>query len=170
MRLFVAVWPPAEVVAALHELPRPAGDGGGVRWTTPDQWHVTLRFLGSVDDDDVGEVRDALSSISMPSARVDLGPATKRLGKDVLMLPVHGLDDLAHEVVRVTEDIVPAEERHFTGHLTVARARSRGALSRSLEGVALSASWTATSFSLVRSQTKPTGAVYTDVEQYPLSS
>ena len=167
MRLFVAVWPPDDVIAALHDLPRP--ETGGVRWSTPDQWHVTLRFLGSVDDDDVGDVRDALSSIAMPPAPVRLGPATKRLGKDVLMLPVRGLDDLAHEVVRVTDEIVPAEERHFTGHLTVARARSRGSMPRSVEGVPLDASWTATSFSLVRSQTKPSGAVYTDVEQYPLA-
>ena len=169
MRLFVAVWPPPDVLAAIQDLPRPVVDGGGVRWSTPDQWHVTLRFLGNVDDGDVDEVRDALSSISMPAATVQVGPASKRLGKDVLVLPVHGLDDLAHEVVRVTEDIVPAEERHFTGHLTLARARSRGALSKSLEGTACSVAWTATSFSLVRSQTKPTGAVYTDIEQYPLS-
>jgi 2'-5' RNA ligase len=167
VRLFVAVWPPDDVIAALHALPRP--ETGGVRWSTPDQWHVTLRFLGNVDDDDVADVRDALSSVSLPSASVRVGPATKRLGKDVLMLPVHGLEDLAHEVVRVTEDIVPAEERHFTGHLTVARARSRGAMPRSVEGTPLDASWTASSFSLVRSQTKPSGAVYTDIDRYPLT-
>ena len=167
MRLFVAVWPPDDVVAALHDLPRP--EVGGVRWSTPEQWHVTLRFLGKVDDDDVADVRDALSSVSMPTAAVRVGPATKRLGKEVLVLPVHGLDDLAHEVVRVTEDIVPAEERHFTGHLTVARVRSRGAMPRSVEGATLDTSWTATSFSLVRSQTKPSGALYTDIERYPLA-
>ena len=48
MRLFVAVWPPVDVVERLSELPRPAVDG--VRWTTPDQWHVTIRFLGEVAD------------------------------------------------------------------------------------------------------------------------
>ena len=164
-RLFVAVWPPDDVLGQLRALPRP--DTPSVRWSTEDQWHVTLRFLGNVDD--VDEVRDALASIELPAAPVRVGPATKRLGNGVLMVPVHGVDDLAHEVLRVTDEIVPNEERHFTGHLTVARAKSRGAIPRSLEGTPLEASWTATSFALVRSQTKPSGAVYTDVETYSLT-
>jgi 2'-5' RNA ligase len=165
MRLFVAVWPPGDVLERLRALPRP--DTPGVRWSTEDQWHVTLRFLGQVDD--VQDVRDALGSIALPAVAVTAGPATKRLGNGILMLPVHGLDELAHEVVRVTEEIVPAEERHFSGHLTVARARSRGAIPKALEGAPFDASWPATSFALVRSQTKPSGAVYTDVETYPLA-
>jgi 2'-5' RNA ligase len=163
-RLFVAVWPPDDVVAALRALPRP--DTPGVRWTTEDQWHVTLRFLGRIDAEQ--DVRDALAAVDQPPAAVRVGPATRRLGNGVLMVPVDGLDDLAHEVLRLTDEFVPAEERHFTGHLTVARARSRGAIPKGLERSPFEASWTATSFALVRSQTKPTGAVYTEVETYPL--
>lgn len=165
MRLFVAVWPPADVLDQLRALPRP--DTPGVRWSTEDQWHVTLRFLGQVDA--VQDVQDALASIELPAPEVTVGPATKRLGNGILMLPVHGLDDLAHEVLRVTDEIVPAEERHFTGHLTVARAKSRGAIPKSLEGSPFEASWKAPSFSLVRSQTKPSGAVYSDIETYSLT-
>ncbi len=164
MRLFVAAWPPSDVVEQLRTRPRP--DTPGVRWSTEDQWHVTLRFLGRVED--VQDVRDALATIELPAAEVSVGPATKRLGNGILMLPVHGLDAVAHEVLRVTDEIVPAEERHFTGHLTVARAKSRGAIPKSLEGTPFEARWTATSFALVRSQTKPSGAVYDDVETYPL--
>ena len=160
----MAVWPPDDVVEQLRDLPRP--DTPSVRWSTEEQWHVTLRFLGNVDD--VDEVRDALATIELPAAQVRMGPATKRLGNGVLMLPVHGVEDLAHEVLRVTDEIVPAVEHHFTGHLTVARAKSRGAIPKSIEGIELEATWTATSFALVRSQTKPSGAVYTDVETYSL--
>ena len=46
-RLFVAVWPPPEVLDVLAALPRT--ERPGVRWTTRDQWHVTLRFLGMAD-------------------------------------------------------------------------------------------------------------------------
>src|ERR1700674_5370013 len=46
MRLFVAVWLPAPVLAQLDDLARP--EMAGVRWTTIDQWHVTLRFLGEL--------------------------------------------------------------------------------------------------------------------------
>ena len=161
MRLFVAVWPPPEVVAALEALPHP--DHGDVRWTTPDQWHVTLRFLGSVPDDAVGHVVSSLEAVSHDAVDVTVGPATKRLGAGVLMLPVSGLDSLAAALPF-------PEDRPFTGHLTLARARDRRTrMSPALSGVPFSASWRATSFALVRSQTKPTGAVYDDVATFPLA-
>lgn len=157
MRLFVAVWPPDDVVAALQALPRPESDG--VRWSTPPQWHVTLRFLGNVPD--VAGVVDALAEVQQPAVDVEVGPATKKLGPSVLMVPVRGLDALA-------ASLPFALDRPFDGHLTVARARSRRQVPRSLEGIPFEASWRATSFALVRSQTKPDGAVYDDVETFPL--
>ena len=154
VRLFVAVWPPAPVVDALGELSRPIDRD--VRWTTPEQWHVTLRFLGSVED--VSGVRSALRDVSWSPSQVDVGPATTRLGPSVLVLPVRGLDALARAL--------PFElEEPYVGHLTLARAR-RGRIPSSLTGVPFEASWIASSFSLVRSTTKPSGAVYDDVEAY----
>ena len=58
MRLFVAVWPPYEVVNSIAALERPPLPG--LRWTTPDQWHVTMRFLGDVDDGSVPALVAAL--------------------------------------------------------------------------------------------------------------
>ncbi|MER3453020.1 MAG: RNA 2',3'-cyclic phosphodiesterase, partial [Acidimicrobiia bacterium] len=48
MRLFVAVWPPEEVLDVVAKLPRPGVVG--LRWTSREQWHVTLRFFGSVPE------------------------------------------------------------------------------------------------------------------------
>ena len=155
-RLFVGVWPPPEVVEALRAMPRPQTPD--VRWSTPDQWHVTLRFLGSVED--VAAVRAALREVSWTSTTVELGPATARLGPSVLVVPARGLDELAHALP------FPMEEP-FTGHLTVARARGRRArVPSSLSGIPFAASWRASSFALVRSQTRPSGAVYDDVEVF----
>jgi 2'-5' RNA ligase len=163
VRLFVAVWPPDDVMAGLQDLSRP----DGVRWSTEEQWHITLRFLGN--DNDPQPLVDALSSIEHGPADVHLGPATKKLGPGVLMLPVRGLDALAHAVHDATEAAVPITEHGpFRGHLTVARAHSRGQIPRSLEGAPFDARWTATSFALVRSQTKPTGVVYDDIATFSL--
>src|SRR5438445_10975988 len=49
-RLFVAVWLPEHVLDLVAALPRP--DVEGLRWTSRDQWHVTLRFFGNVELDD----------------------------------------------------------------------------------------------------------------------
>ena len=136
MRLFVAVWPPPPVVELLDALERPAVDG--LRWTTPSQWHVTLRFIGTADPASVGPLPD------VRGRAVSLGPATVRLGRHVLALPVEGLDD-------VVEGGRP--------HLTLARAK-RG-IPPSLVGVPASASWTSGPATLVASETLPDGARYT---------
>ena len=154
MRLFVALWPPADVLDALEAVPRP--EAAGVRWTTRDQWHVTLRFLGEVE---LAEGEALLRSLAgFPARDVAIGPDTRRLGRAVLMAPVQGADDLG---AALTPD------REFIGHLTLARSR-RKHLPDELLGLPVSASWRATSVSLVRSTLRPTGAVYDEVARQPL--
>ena len=50
-RLFVAAWPPSELTADLTGLPRK--NRPGIKWVEPENWHVTLRFLGDADPDEV---------------------------------------------------------------------------------------------------------------------
>ena len=96
-RLFVAVWPSEDAVAALTELRRK--DQRGVRFVSPENWHVTLRFLGEADTD---EVIGALDDAVLPPAVARLGPAVDVLSDRALVVPVAGLDDLA-DVVRDTD-------------------------------------------------------------------
>ena len=97
-RLFVAVWPPDDVLDRLAALPRP--DVKGLRWTHREQWHVTLRFLGSVPD--VAPVVAALGRLEVTGSQAGLGPAVDRFGHRVLHVPVTGLADLAGAVERAT--------------------------------------------------------------------
>jgi 2'-5' RNA ligase len=59
VRCFVAVWPPDDVLDDLAALPRPAATYA--RWSTRDQWHVTLRFFGELDEAGVAAATQALS-------------------------------------------------------------------------------------------------------------
>jgi RNA 2',3'-cyclic 3'-phosphodiesterase len=156
VRLFVAVWPPADVVARLCELPRP--DSRGLRWTTPDQWHVTLRFLGSVGD--ISGVKAALGRLeSHAGATAVAGPAVGRLGRGIVCLPVGGLDGLARSVLNITSGVGERAERSFNGHITLARAKS-GLAINPLAGVEFSAAWQVGEITLVESDTRPDGARY----------
>lgn len=167
-RLFVAVWPPDEVLDLIGGLPRPAVEG--LRWTTRDQWHVTLRFLGSV------ELEPAVSALRPVSASVGpttavLGPETGRFGKGILHVPVSGLEDVAKAVVRATEKVgKPPEPRPFQGHLTIARARDRrrGVDLRPLAGTPIAAEWPVTEVCLVESHLSSKGASYEVVETISL--
>jgi 2'-5' RNA ligase len=167
MRLFVAVHPPAEVLDAVAALPRP--ERPGVRWTTRNQWHVTLRFLGEVDDP--GPVAAAVAEAVAPLAPVEavLGPAVTALGPGVVCVPVAGLDEVAAAVVAATAPFGgPPEERRFRGHLTLARVRRGGTPARRLAGAPVAGSWTVTSAEVVRSHLHPAGARYEVVATAPL--
>jgi len=118
-RLFVALWPPAGALAELRALPRE--EHPGVRWVPPERWHVTLRFLGDADPD---RARELLAGAPLPAASAEVGHVLERLGRDVLAVPVRGLERLAAAVAAATAGIgVPPERRRFHGHVTVARIR-----------------------------------------------
>jgi 2'-5' RNA ligase len=166
-RLFVAVWPTDDVLDLIAALPRPEVDG--LRWTTRDQWHVTLRFFGSVE---LEHASAALRSVSAASATTAvLGPETGRFGKGILHVPVDGLADVARAVVRATKKVgKPPEPRPFSGHLTLARARDRrrGVDLRDLVGTPIAAEWPVSEVCLVESHLSSKGANYEVVETVSL--
>ncbi len=165
-RLFVAVWPPGAVVDTLAAIERPPWPD--MRWTTPDQWHVTLLFLGQAVP--APEVDAALSGLVHPPCPVTLGPAVRPLGRHLLVVEVGGLDSLAAAVARSTGPLLGGDGgRPWKGHLTMARGR-RGADVRRRGGQPLSASWLADEFALVASQLGPDGARYRTVARYPLAN
>ncbi len=55
MRMFVALRPPDAALAELAAVAAPVRRSApkALRWTNPDQWHVTLTFLGDVPEDAV---------------------------------------------------------------------------------------------------------------------
>lgn len=167
MRLFVAVWPPADVVERLEALPRPARPG--LRWTTAAQWHITLRFLGSVADADFARLDAAMEEAARrPPLSAVAGPTLTRLGPGVLCLPVAGLDPLAAAVVERTAAIgEPAGDRPFRGHLTIARA-GRGVDPRPRPPVAFSATWAVEEVTVVSSTLHRDGARYEVVARFLL--
>jgi RNA 2',3'-cyclic 3'-phosphodiesterase len=179
VRLFIAVWPPALVVSRLAALDRPACPG--FRWTTADQWHVTLRFLGTVAEDQLRGVEGALaplgSEVPLGPVVAVAGPALVPLGPNVLCLPVAGLDGLADAVVARTLSVgAPVADRPFLGHLTMGRASRPARPSRASGGVDLglaepmlfAASWPVEEVTLVASTLRPSGASYQVIGRYPL--
>jgi 2'-5' RNA ligase len=165
VRLFVAVWPPKAVIQEISRLPRP--DASGVRWTTTDQWHVTLRFLGEVTAPD--ETIDALRGASLPPANARIGDVVRRLGPNVLCVDVQGLGQLAEAVTEATATIGrPPEARTFRGHLTLGRASKRGADLRPLAGAPVAPlEFVVRSVAVVQSHLGRPGARYQTLVEVP---
>jgi RNA 2',3'-cyclic 3'-phosphodiesterase len=163
-RLFVAAWPPPTVLDAIEALPRPAEPG--VRYTTRDQWHVTLRFLGACD---VHDARAAFATTDGGTTLAELGPAVARLGRSVVVVPVRGLEVLAAAVVAATGGVgEPPDPRPFAGHLTIARLKDRPACR--IAGHRIQAGFSVRELHLVRSDLHPHGARYTTIATRPLRS
>lgn len=171
MRCFVAVWPSTEVTAALAALPRPGAER--LRWSTQDQWHVTLRFFGELSPAEVEAASAALTeaAASLPDDLIAKGgPATKFLGPGLVVWPVEGLRPAAGPVQQATAHIgQPVPDRPFLGHVTIARGARGADLRRAAHLLSpLSASWRVTSLALVHSQLGAGGARYQDIYTFPL--
>jgi RNA 2',3'-cyclic 3'-phosphodiesterase len=168
VRLFVAVWPDTLTRRTLASVPlEPTTE---LRLVRPEQWHVTLRFLGNVEPEIVPALLAGLESMAAGERSVlaHLGPHTAWLGRGaVLQVPVSGLDRLATAVRTATSELVPSPEPNepaFTGHFTLARSkRSRGPDSQAraaLAGIDVAGEFTVTELNLVASEPGPGGHRY----------
>jgi 2'-5' RNA ligase len=151
VRLFVAIWPPPPVVAALSELDCP--DVGTVRWTAPSRWHITLAFLGNAAGDGTAPEDPAAGDDATRDEAVArlgripvgthagtvarLGTVIESFGRSVLYVPALGLDALAQSVRTTYFSAVATatDSAAFNGHLTVGRARRRRDDVRPLAGL-----------------------------------
>ena len=169
VRLFVAAWPPEQVVVRLGALVRPPL--AGLRWTRSEQLHVTLEFLGDVARSAVGPLTAALATWAEGAdpTHAFAGSNTELLGNRVLCLPVSGLDALAAGIRATTTGFGSVrDDRPFAGHLTLARTRGRQRLPAGLTGGAVSCDWWVDEVRLVASVLGSEGPRYDPVTHIPV--
>jgi 2'-5' RNA ligase len=161
-RLFVAIWPPDVLLDRFADIERPKDPG--VKWVPQENLHITLRFLG---DADIDEVSDRLDHVLLPAATAVVGPAFDLLGERSLITPVTGVDELAAVVQQALRGLGTERERkRFQGHITVARL-ARHARPRRSAGRQFDASFHVDEIALVESTLRDTGAVYETVATWP---
>jgi RNA 2',3'-cyclic 3'-phosphodiesterase len=185
MRSFVAVDLAPELrrplVRLLGELPRCRD----VRWCTQDQLHVTLKFLGEVDQARLKQVCDIVAQTSreIPPFQIrltELGGFPSSRSPRVLWC---GIDDPAGSCARWVSLADPkfvalgfeAETRAFTPHITLGRSKSpegaaamREVLERAAELPAIE--MTVGEIVLFESRLSPAGARYIRVQTSPLGT
>jgi 2'-5' RNA ligase len=174
VRTFVAAWPDEPTRRRLTALERELGHAKNLRLVGQTRWHVTLRFLGEVGEEQLGPLGDALVACGAAQP----GPVTCRLGPAtawftrvrVLQLPTAGLDALAVAVRGATEPLVAEQVgggSPFNGHMTLARVKGRlGPQAQAdLEGIPFDASFAVAHVDLVASAPSPHGHVYTTIRR-----
>jgi 2'-5' RNA ligase len=187
-RLFVALDPPEPVrrrLAALAvELRRAAGRAADeIRWVEPEKIHLTVQFLGAVPEERVPAVEEAVRAAAAAARPLSLAvrgaggfPNARRprvvwagLAGDVAPLAALA-EDLGRRLAPLG---FPPEERAFSPHLTLGRARDRrgapgmaGALARVAHGDG--APWRAAELVLIESHLSPKGPRYEPVARFAL--
>jgi 2'-5' RNA ligase len=125
-RLFTGVEIPADVAASLSML---RGGLPGARWIDPENYHVTLRFIGDVDDMVAHEVASLLGRVRRQAFELrvdDLKSFGGRKPRAIVATlgPAQALIELQAEHERLMQRVgLEPEGRKFSPHVTLARLR-----------------------------------------------
>ncbi len=137
IRSFIAVELPDELKLELTQLEArlKLGQQPWVKWVDPYSIHLTLKFLGSIAADRIGEITRAMEAAvqGIPPFHLevkDLGVFPNLRRVQVAWVGIDGeVDKLGQLQQRIESNLVPLgfapESRPFTAHLTLARLRNQ---------------------------------------------
>ena len=179
LRLFIAAFLPEETKDALsHHVESLRGFLRGVRWEPREKFHVTLRFLGDVDESRLAGISTDIGSMVCGSGHVESGFGDLRLFPGSRKPRVLALDLMKTERFQLLFDKVQRavlqngfemEKRKFIPHVTIGRIKG------SFEGIEKIPRLDKTEFSiteigLVRSELGPRGSRYTNLKTWDIQN
>lgn len=175
LRLFVGIEFPPELKLRLSLLETRLP---GARWVDAGNLHLTLRFIGEVDEGVAADIDEALVRLKAKPFALQLAgagvfghgkPHTLWVGVEREPALAHLRDKIEHALTRAG---LPPEPRKFSPHVTLARLHNP-AVPDLQAFLAANASFRATPlkvdrFSLIASFPTKAGSVYEDQADYPL--
>jgi 2'-5' RNA ligase len=176
-RLFTGLEIPAEIGHTLSSL---RGGLPGARWIDPENYHVTLRFIGDIDGMYANEVASMLFRVNRKPFEVRLQGLTSFGGKKpravvAAVEPTRPLIELQAEHERLMQRLgLNPEGRKFTPHVTLARLHDASSQDvadyLSVRGYFPSKVFTADRFVLFSSRASTGGGPYVVEDSYALSA
>jgi len=176
-RLFTALEIPAEVGQSLAML---RGGLPGARWADPDNYHLTLRFIGDIDDVLAREIAFMLGNVRRLSFELRFDGLHSFGGRKpravvAAVEPSRPLIELQAELERMMQRIgLDPEGRKFTPHVTLARLHDASSQDvadyLSVRGYFPSRTFMASRFVLFSSRASTGGGPYVVEDSYALSA
>ncbi len=174
-RLFTGIELPADAAEWLASM---RGGVFGARWIDPEDYHVTLRFIGDVDIRTASEIAEHLDEVRRPPVSIEF-EGLDWFGGDkpraiiARIKPNPALMELqATQERRLRRLGLPPETRNFLPHVTLARLRSTSPLAiadyLSVRGGGPAPAFEATRFVLYSARDSVGGGPYFVEAVYPL--
>jgi len=166
-RVFFALWPDDGVRRALHAAGLALQQVFSGRLTRAPSIHMTLLFLGKVEEERLAALHAAAGGVRMSSFSMSLDRAAcwrhNRIGWLGPTVTPSALDDLASSLRAAVEDAGFAFDRKpFAAHVTLVRA----ATCRPLEAAIAPIEWPVRDFVLVRSRLEASGSHYETIGRW----
>lgn len=184
-RLFFAIDPPAELTLKMENLVQKFDTPPNfVRWVRAGNMHITLKFLGEVDEDSIPSIVEAAREAVTPFPAMKLvieglGVFPNHEHPQVVWFGIKGdtepLRQMEHSLSSsLTALGFPPEDRPFVGHLTIGRVKSanaRGKIARLVRQYHrfYIGDTVAGEVALYESRLTMEGAVYMKLESFPLT-
>ena len=175
IRSFICIEFPDEIVkeiARVQELVSKVKFTG--KLTELENLHLTLKFLGEIDDKKLEEIKKKLREIKFGLMKLKLGKVgtfSIKGNPHIVWIKLEGkaVYDLQKKIDESLKDLFGVEER-FMGHLTIARVKyvkdKKGFL-KHLESIKVKPlSFNISEFKLKKSELREIGPVYSDIEVY----
>lgn len=176
MRLFVGLPIPPELATALTALARRANIPHP-RYTTPENLHITLYFLGAVNDESLAALQTALDRVSPPTLHLRIAGLDTFPRAGVLFAtvdPAPPLLALQAQVAHAVAAFAPRPDPNsppsgvYHPHITLARTRSSLRLKAAdLPRLSQPLRFTADHINLYRSRPTPSGSHYEILRTVP---
>jgi len=174
IRLFTALDIPDEVAACLQPVQRGLA---GARWVARENLHITLRFIGQVDERMADEVDAALAQLKMKPFNLQVthlgsfGDSREARSVWAGLAPSEPLINLNAKIERLFQQLgLPADKRKYSPHITLGRVHhvTNADVAKWIEerGKLESPPFEVTRLVLYSSQTRSEGAVYTPERYY----
>jgi 2'-5' RNA ligase len=176
-RLFTGLEIPADLSESLSLL---RGGLPGARWIDPENYHLTLRFIGDVDDDIAQEIAWLLGKVRRRDFELKLdgllsfgGKRPRAVVATVAASP--SVMELQAEHERLMQRVgLEPEGRKYTPHVTLARLRDASSYDvaeyLSARGAYRSPPFTVSRFVLFSSRASTGGGPYVVEAAYPLAA
>jgi len=179
-RCFIALDLPREIIKQIEETQEILKKKNLFygKLTESETLHVTLKFLGEISDEKLREVKKKLEKIKFEPFEASLGELGVFSKQYVRMIWIRiygkGLFDLQKKIDEALAGAGFKIEDRFMGHLTIARVKKvpdKKILLDYLEKMKISKSkFTANEFFIKKSELKPEGPIYSNLEKYELTS